>query len=114
MAPIAKTKRAEKRRISYVLVQAKMAFVKTLSSEILRQEFCVLVSCCHAGQAQREADRIVDLDLREGGIPQEERSKAKEEDEDGTAASTSKDKSKSGCRDLDLCVKRSKVSNVIC
>ena len=84
-----------------------MAFIKTLSSEILRQEFCVLVSCCHSGQAQREADRIVDLALKEGGIPQDVQSEAKEDDEDFTAASTSKDKSKSGCRDLDLCVKRS-------
>ena len=83
---------------STLLVQAKMAFVKTLSSEILRQEFCVLVSCCHSGQAQREADRIVDLDLKEGGIQQHE---------GGIAVSVSKDKSKSGCRDLDLCVKRS-------
>ena len=80
-----------------------MAFIKTLTSEVLRQEFCVLVSCCHAGQAQREADRIVDLDLKEGGMPQDGPSKAKEEDEDGTAdVSVSKDKSKSGCRDLDI------------
>ena len=70
-----------------------MSLIKTLTSEVLRQEFCVLVSCCHAGQAQREADRIVDLDLKEGGIPQHE---------DGIAVSVSKDKSKSGCRDLDI------------
>ena len=90
------------------MCKQKIAFIKTLTSEVLRQEFCVLVSCCHAGQAQREADRIVDLGLKEGGIPEEGHSKAKEEeDEDFTAASTSKDKSKSGCRDLDLCVKRS-------
>ena len=86
-------------------MQAKMALIKTLSSEVLRQEFCVLVSCCHAGQAQREADRIVDLGLKEGGIPQD--GHPIEEDTNGIAESASKDKSKSGCRDLDLCVKRS-------
>ena len=92
---------------------SKMTFIKTLTSEVLRQEFCVLVSCCHAGQAQREADRIVDLALKEGGIPQDGPSKAKEKDEDDIAVSVSKDKSKSGCRDLGLCVKRSKVSCVL-
>ena len=85
--------------------QKWLSFIKTLTSEVLRQEFCVLVSCCHAGQAQREADRIVDLGLKEGGIPQD--GHAVEEDTNGIAVSASKDKSKSGCRDLDLCVKRS-------
>ena len=81
-------------------METKLRFIKTLTSEVLRHEFCRSFGGCDA-IGKREAEKMNAVDKEEDDVPQDKpfRRRAASEAGVGIAEESSKDKPASGCRD---------------
>ena len=90
-------------------METKLVLIKTLTSEILRHEFCLNAPCCSSGCCDAKGKREAEKMNAEEGVPQDGPSRtelqrckvAVVESNLGDAAAI--DKSKSDCRDIIHC-----------